>query len=132
MIKKYLDYPMRVYQDRNGDLTDWVVEFPDLPGCCGVGDSIEEALREAEINKELWLDATEKIGEIAPNPRTTYSSQYSGKFNLRLPKSLHRDLALLSDEEGVSLNTFCTSLLANGVGNGFSKPIYTNAVRKKA
>ena len=29
---------------------------------------------------------------------------YSGKFNLRLPKSLHKKLAEEAEEEGISLN----------------------------
>jgi predicted HicB family RNase H-like nuclease len=41
---------------------------------------------------------------------------YSGKVNLRMPKSLHRDLARRAEEEGVSLNQFMVVALARAVG----------------
>lgn len=37
---------------------------------------------------------------------------YSGQFKLRLPKSLHRQLAEHSRREGVSINQYCVYLLA--------------------
>ena len=36
----------------------------------------------------------------------------SGQFKLRLPRSLHRQLALQSKREGVSMNQFCVLLLS--------------------
>ncbi len=85
------NYPMREYPYDNGDSLDWVAEFPDLQGCIGAGNTIEEAI---------------------PAPSMTYLYNYSGKFNLRIPKSLHRDLALKAELEGVSLNTYCIMLLS--------------------
>ena len=41
---------------------------------------------------------------------------YSGKVNLRMPRSLHRDLARRAEEEGVSLNQFMVVVLARAVG----------------
>jgi predicted HicB family RNase H-like nuclease len=41
---------------------------------------------------------------------------YSGKVNLRMPKSLHRDLARRAEKEGVSLNQFMIVALARAVG----------------
>lgn len=48
----------------------------------------------------------------------TYQTQkaYSGKVNLRMPKTLHRDLARRAEEEGVSLNQFMVVALARAVG----------------
>ncbi|MCA1670005.1 MAG: type II toxin-antitoxin system HicB family antitoxin, partial [Thermomicrobia bacterium] len=40
--------------------------------------------------------------------------EYSGKFNLRLPRSLHRKLAESADQEGVSLNQYAMQVLARG------------------
>ncbi len=47
---------------------------------------------------------------------------YSGKVNLRMPKSLHRDLAHRAEEEGVSLNQFMVVALARAVGEELSNP----------
>jgi len=42
--------------------------------------------------------------------------EYSGKVNLRMPKSLHRDLAHSARQEGVSLNQVIVTALARFVG----------------
>jgi antitoxin HicB len=42
--------------------------------------------------------------------------QYSGKFNIRIPKSLHRKLDEMAEEEGVSLNHYLVSTLSRAVG----------------
>lgn len=44
-----MDYAMIVYpmHFENGK-TEWCVEYPDLKGCVGGGDTIEEAIADAE------------------------------------------------------------------------------------
>jgi antitoxin HicB len=69
------DYQMRVYQYPNGDTFDWVVDYPDLPGCVGAGDTVEEAIAEAKISKELWLEAAAKIGMAIPEPSTSFADE---------------------------------------------------------
>ena len=112
-------YPVRVYpvEERNG--IDWVAEYPDLPGCIGVGDSREDALAVGEANKEAWLAAARRSGDPIPDPSKFDSSEFSGRFNLRLPRSLHRDLSLLSQIEDVSLNTLCVKLLSESITGKF-------------
>jgi antitoxin HicB len=48
---------------------------------------------------------------------------YSGKVNLRMPRSLHRDLARRAEEEGVSLNQLMVVALARAVGNELPDPL---------
>ena len=40
---------------------------------------------------------------------------YSGRLLLRMPRSLHEELARASDRDGVSLNQFITGVLASAV-----------------
>jgi antitoxin HicB len=47
---------------------------------------------------------------------------YSGKVNLRMPRSLHRDLARRAEDEGVSLNQFMVVALARAVGKELPDP----------
>ncbi|MGI9050978.1 MAG: toxin-antitoxin system HicB family antitoxin [Rubrobacteraceae bacterium] len=47
---------------------------------------------------------------------TAEEKAYSGKVNLRMPKSLHRDLAKRAKDEGVSLNQLMAVILARAVG----------------
>lgn len=40
-----------------------MVSFPDLPGCLSEGDTIEEAMHNAEDAKCTWIEAGIKINE---------------------------------------------------------------------
>lgn len=42
---------------------------------------------------------------------------YSGKFVLRIPRSLHRTIDELAQEEGVSLNSLLIQLVSESLGN---------------
>lgn len=91
----------------------YLIEFPDLPGCIADGSSIEEALDEAQDALKSWLKTAEEFGDSIPKPSTP--SNYSGQWRLRIPKSLHAALALRAKQEGVSLNMFAATLLAEGL-----------------
>lgn len=54
--KDSMDYAMKVYPIHleNGK-TEWCVEYPDLKGCVGGGDTIEEAIADAEATKAVYL-----------------------------------------------------------------------------
>jgi hypothetical protein len=53
---------------------------------------------------------------------------YSGKLVVRLPKSLHRQAALAANREGVSLNQFIVSSIAEQIG-GYRWSLF-NPVRR--
>src|SRR3954447_1371030 len=44
------------------------VFFPDLPGCTSGGDSVEEAMLNAEEAAGAWVEVTAEHGEPIPNP----------------------------------------------------------------
>lgn len=46
---------------------------------------------------------------------------YSGKFTVRLPRSLHQALVARAEKEGVSLNLFVTNALSRTVAAGGKK-----------
>ena len=62
-----------------------------------------------------WIKGELEDGEDIPEPRQ--EEEYSGKFNTRLPKSLHRKLVEAAERDGVSLNQWITSALAEAVGS---------------
>lgn len=71
---------------------------------------------------KLALDIIKTLNEMAaeegrhfPAPMETETA-FSGRFTLRLPKTLHRKAAQFSDTEGVSLNQFFVSVIAEAVG----------------
>lgn len=82
----------------------------ELDGCQSTGDTLEELnanLKEAmeghiEVMLENKIDIPEPINE----------DNLSGKFVIRIPKSLHRRLVIEAEKEGVSLNQYAMYKLA--------------------
>ena len=67
-----------------------------------------------------WSKARPPPSAAASGCTTLLSSariagSYSGRVLLRMPRSLHEDLARASDRDGVSLNQFITGVLASAV-----------------
>ena len=105
-----LPYSMEFTPDT--DEGGYVVSFPDLKGCLTSGETFEDAVRNAEDAKREWLTAAMESGVEIPVPDT--DNDYSGQFKLRIPKSLHRQLAINAKREGVSMNQYCVYLLSQG------------------
>ncbi len=61
--------------------------------------------------KRVWLEIALEDGKKIPKPENLELHYFSGKFTLRLPKSLHRELALEAEEQGVSLNQYILFLI---------------------
>jgi predicted RNase H-like HicB family nuclease len=104
-----LQYRFNAIADPDGG---YVIEFPDLPGCLTQVETIDEIPEMAEEARRLWIEATYEDGQEIPLP--SYPEEYSGRFVVRLPKSLHRLLAESAEREGVSLNQYVATLLARG------------------
>ena len=106
---KYMKLPYKMEITPDIDAGGFVVSYPDLPGCLTVGDTIEEAIKNAEDAKRAWLEAAIEEGLEIPEPES--ANAYSGQFKLRIPKSLHKTLAEHSKAEGISMNQYCLYLL---------------------
>ncbi|CAM4451824.1 MAG: hypothetical protein LEGION0398_MBIBDBAK_00761 [Legionellaceae bacterium] len=109
-----IKYPISIRPLSDSDGSGYLAEFPDLPGCMADGETIEEALHQAEDALTAWLVAAKEFGDPIPEPSTI--TQYSGQWRIRLPKSLHAALVLRAKNEGVSLNMLAATLLAQGLG----------------
>jgi len=60
------DYHINVFfSDEDGC---YVADIPDLEFCSALGDSPEEAVRELEIAKYLWLESARELGKTVPPP----------------------------------------------------------------
>lgn len=79
------------------------------PGVSAYGDSAAEAIAEFQIALELALESYADRAIEPPAP-------HSGKLSLRLPKSLHAQLARRAETEDVSLNMLLVSYLAERSG----------------
>lgn len=103
-----LAYRMEVIEDK--DEGGYVLTFPELPGCMTCSDSLSELFELAKDAKKTWLEGMLEDGKEIPLPSDLDS--YSGQFKLRIPKSLHRSLAIHAKEEGISMNQYCLYLLS--------------------
>lgn len=105
-----LPYTAEVKHDEDG----WFARVVELPGCMTWADSFEELGPMIEDAKRGWIEDALEHGDPVPEPKNT--GDYSGKVNLRMPKSLHRDLARAALVEGVSLNQLMVANLARSMG----------------
>jgi antitoxin HicB len=114
-----LSYPITIHVDPEGG---YVSEIEDLPGCLAQGETLNEAHELIEVARRMWIKVAYEDGQDIPLPRD--NQEYSGKFLMRTPKSLHRKLDRMAVREGVSLNQFVVSTLSEAVG-------YREASQKK-
>lgn len=104
-------YGRVVFREDDGSYRGEIIEFP---GCIAIGDTAAEALAHLEGVAESWLASTIARGQRVPEPIETGS--YSGKLVVRLTRSLHRKATHEAAREGVSLNHFIVSCVAEQVG----------------
>jgi predicted HicB family RNase H-like nuclease len=88
-----------------------VLEFPSL---AAHGSTQAKALNEIRTVVEHTFQDLLDSGEEVPAPIN--KRRYSGKLVVRLPKYLHRQLAIEAAEEGVSLNQLISTKLAATAG----------------
>ena len=110
-----LPYTIEVISDKDeqGQVTLFA-RVVELPGCMTEADNFTELGEMIEDAKISWLETALENGQPVPEPRPV--EDYSGKFVVRVPKSLHRELAEAAERDGVSLNTFVNVALGRAIG----------------
>jgi predicted RNase H-like HicB family nuclease len=89
-------------------------EILEFPGCFAQGHTADEAMTNLEGSTIAWITACQKQGIDIPEP--FMNQGFGGKIALRLPRSLHRQVARLAKRDNVSLNQFLVSAIAAKVG----------------
>ncbi|TAL72329.1 MAG: toxin-antitoxin system HicB family antitoxin [Rhodanobacter sp.] len=87
----------------------------ELPDLTEYADTAEEAYALALDAIETTTTAFAEMGREMPVPMEPMD-EYSGRVTLRVPRSLHRALAMAADEEGCSLNQHIVNLLSYFTG----------------
>ncbi|MCM1136474.1 MAG: toxin-antitoxin system HicB family antitoxin [Clostridium sp.] len=82
----------------------------ELDGCQSTGDTVEELYKNLDEALEEYLEV--KLEKNLPIPEPESVENYSGKFVVRMPKTLHQKLAIEANQEGVSLNQYALYKLA--------------------
>ena len=115
-VEKYLELPytIEVTKDEGDEYSGWFARVVELPGCMTQADTFEELSEMIRDAMTAWIESALEDGESIPLPRSV--EDYSGRFVVRIPKSLHRELVEMAEREGVSLNTFVNVALGKMVG----------------
>ncbi|MEI2419321.1 toxin-antitoxin system HicB family antitoxin [Arthrospira platensis SPKY2] len=107
-MKKIDQYTYRVaWSEEDREYVGTCAEFPSLSW---LDASPEAALIGARKIVAAAVKDMTKTGEPLPEPIS--SRAFSGKFMVRVPPQLHRDLATQAAESGVSLNRLVAHKLA--------------------
>jgi len=103
-----LPYTIEIVPDENG----FFIRVKELEGCMSVGNTKAEALEMIEDAMREWLHIAIEDDLDIPLPESLRKESYSGKFPLRMPKSLHEKLAKAASLDGISLNQHIVNLLS--------------------
>ncbi len=123
-VEEYLElsYTIEVVKDETDEYSGWFARVVELPGCMTQADSFEELSDMINDAMRAWIESALEDGESVPIPRSI--EDYSGRFVVRIPKSLHRELVEMAERDGVSLNTFVN--VALGKVTGQAKDVQAN------
>ena len=103
---EYLNRPYHIVIQHIIDESDsyYLATVKEFDGCMSHGSTYVEAFENIQEAMEGWIETKLENGFPVPDP--VDENQYSGKFVLRLPKTLHARLAMEAEKEGVSLNQY--------------------------
>ena len=88
---------------------EYIATCSSFPGLSAFGETEEEALREAKIALDLFIESYKERSIALPKPPRNQT--YSGQLRLRLSKSLHERAAKMATKDGVSLNQYINNAL---------------------
>ncbi len=114
-MKKVEDYMILPYNYIIQPVTDesgsyFYARVLELDGCQSTGETLEDAYNNLKDAMKGWIETKIENGFTVPLP-VGYEN-FSGKFIVRIPKSLHYRLSVEAKEEGVSLNQYAVYKLS--------------------
>ena len=99
-------YTVNVYLDAD---SEYLAHFVEMPNVSAFGDTAEEAIHELASAWAGVKESYRKHGE--PIPVAPARKKYSGQFNVRIDRRLHRALAIEAAQAGISLNAIVSQKL---------------------
>jgi antitoxin HicB len=114
-IEQYLEMPYHVSVVRSDAAAGaaWAASVEELPDCTASGTTPEEAVERVRRLMSSWIAEALEADRAIPQPRQARTP--SGRLLVRMPRTLHADLARTADAEGISLNQLITGVLASSV-----------------
>ena len=117
-----IEYDIKVFPLSEEDGGGFLAEVPELPGCIASGDTMEETLVLLEDAISSWKMSVEESGGIVPEPTYYREAELpSGRFSVRIPRTLHKELIQIAKDEDQSLNSLVSYLLTQAVAGNILK-----------
>jgi predicted HicB family RNase H-like nuclease len=108
MVLQNDKYTYRVtWSEEDGEYLGLCIEFPSLSWLAATPEESLAGIR--AVVADVVTDM-QKNGESVPEPLAT--KEYSGRFMVRIPPILHRQLAIEAAEAGISLNRLASARLS--------------------
>lgn len=112
-VKEYMELPynyiVQPVKDESGEY--YYAKVLELDGCQSTGETFEEAYENLRDAMKGWIETKLDNGFDIPLP--VGYDDFSGKFIVRIPKSLHYRLSIEAKQEGVSLNQYALYKLSS-------------------
>jgi len=107
-MKKTDQYAYRVsWSEEDEEYVATCVEFPSLSWLAASPEKALSGIR--KVVADCVADIQE-AGDVVPEPLST--KRFSGRFMVRVPPQLHKNLAVQAAEAGVSLNRLASHKLS--------------------
>lgn len=107
MVLKNDRYTYRVtWSEEDNEYVGLCAEFSSLSWLASTPEAALKGIRQVVASVVEDMHAN---NESVPKP--IISKQYSGKFIVRVPPEVHRDLAIKAAESGISLNRLASAKL---------------------
>ncbi|MBK6766497.1 MAG: type II toxin-antitoxin system HicB family antitoxin [bacterium] len=108
-------YPIEIAKVSEEDGGGYKAYYPHLGriAFCGMGKTKADALQDLSEVAAIMIEGHINKNVDLPDPPRQKQTAFSGKFVVRLPKSLHARLDHEADLEGMSLNSYVLSVLSD-------------------
>lgn len=103
-------YRVEVFRDEDGD---WLAHLVEMPNVSAFGPTPEAALDELAVAWDLVKESYAE--EDKPLPVAPMHREFSGVFNVRIDRRVHRALVLEAERYGMTLNALVAQKLAKSV-----------------
>lgn len=110
MSDQFDGFSIYLAEDEEGD---FLAHFIELPNVSAFGVTAEDALVELKTAWEAMKESYRKHGEAIPVAPTR--KEYSGQFNVRIDRRVHKELAVEAARAGLTLNALVAQKLAQSI-----------------
>lgn len=124
-IEHYMSLPYTIVLKKDPE-GDFVGRVDELQGCLAHGKDEAEALRRLKEMQEMWIQDALEAGESIPLP-VKEEALPSGKWVIRVARSLHKELIAEAKREEISLNQLAGTVLAHYIGSKKAGRYYLDA-----